>query len=182
MTRTLKPLLLLVGCFACGVLSAAEEGFSSLEEQMTGKEFSEAGLDRLSQAELDALNGWIRRHSLATLATPASASASASASGSASTAAAAAAVEDSAEDRRGFKDFEGDRTPITSRIVGNFSGWDGQTVFELENGMIWAQSDKDKFYVKELENPVAVIEPGLFGSWKLHIEGHDSECRVERLE
>jgi hypothetical protein len=180
MTRTLKPLLLLVGCFACGVLSAAEEGFSSLEEQMTGKEFSEAGLDRLSQAELDALNGWIRRHSLATLATPASASASAS--GSASTAAAAAAVEDSAEDRRGFKDFEGDRTPITSRIVGNFSGWDGQTVFELENGMIWAQSDKDKFYVKELENPVAVIEPGLFGSWKLHIEGHDSECRVERLE
>jgi hypothetical protein len=178
MTRTLKPLLLLVGCFACGVLSAAEEGFSSLEEQMTGKEFSEAGLDRLSQAELDALNGWIRRHSLATLATPASASAS----GSASTAAAAAAVEDSAEDRRGFKDFEGDRTPITSRIVGNFSGWDGQTVFELENGMIWAQSDKDKFYVKELENPVAVIEPGLFGSWKLHIEGHDSECRVERLE
>jgi hypothetical protein len=176
MTRTLKPLLLLVGCFACGVLSAAEEGFSSLEEQMTGKEFSEAGLDRLSQAELDALNGWIRRHSLATLATPASASAS----GSASTA--AAAVEDSAEDRRGFKDFEGDRTPITSRIVGNFSGWDGQTVFELENGMIWAQSDKDKFYVKELENPVAVIEPGLFGSWKLHIEGHDSECRVERLE
>jgi hypothetical protein len=180
MTRTLKPLLLLVGCFACGVLSAAEEGFSSLEEQMTGKEFSEAGLDRLSQAELDALNGWIRRHSLATLATPASASASASASGSASTA--AAAVEDSAEDRRGFKDFEGDRTPITSRIVGNFSGWDGQTVFQLENGMIWAQSDKDKFYVKELENPVAVIEPGLFGSWKLHIEGHDSECRVERLE
>jgi hypothetical protein len=176
MTRTLKPLLLLVGCFACGVLSAAEEGFSSLEEQMTGKEFSEAGLDRLSQAELDALNGWIRRHSLATLATPASASAS----GSASTA--AAAVEDSAEDRRGFKDFEGDRTPITSRIVGNFSGWDGQTVFQLENGMIWAQSDKDKFYVKELENPVAVIEPGLFGSWKLHIEGHDSECRVERLE
>jgi hypothetical protein len=170
MTRTLKPLLLLVGCFACGVLSAAEEGFSSLEEQMTGKEFSEAGLDRLSQAELDALNGWIRRHSLATLATPASAST------------AAAAVEDSAVDRRGFKDFEGDRTSITSRIVGNFSGWDGQTVFELENGMIWAQSDKDKFYVKELENPVAVIEPGLFGSWKLHIEGHDSECRVERLE
>jgi hypothetical protein len=182
MTRTLKPLLLLVGCFACGVLSAAEEGFSSLEEQMTGKEFSEAGLDRLSQAELDALNGWIRRHSLGTLATPASVSGAASTAASGSVSTAAAAVEDSAEDRRGFKDFEGDRTPITSRIVGSFSGWDGQTVFELENGMIWAQSDKDKFYVKELENPVAVIEPGLFGSWKLHIEGHDSECRVERLE
>lgn len=170
MTRILKPFLLLAGCLAIAVASAAEEGFSSLEEQMTGKEFAEAGLDKLTQTELDALNGWIRRHSLATLA---------AAPGSAAT---AAATQSPAEDRRGFKDFDGDRSPITSRIVGKFSGWDGQTVFRLENGMIWAQSDKDKFYVKELENPVAIIEPGLFGSWKLHIEGHDSECRVERIQ
>lgn len=169
MTRILKPLLLLAGYLAITVASAAEEGFSSLEEQMTGKEFAEAGLDKLTQAELDALNGWIRRHSLATLA-------------AADSAAPAVAARSPAEDRRGFKDFEGERTPISSPIVGKFSGWDGQTVFKLENGMIWAQSDKDKFYVKELENPVAIIEPGLFGRWKLHIEGHDSECRVERIE
>jgi hypothetical protein len=47
----------------------AAEGFSSLEEQMTGKEFSAAGLDKLSQSELDSLNAWIHAHSLATLAT-----------------------------------------------------------------------------------------------------------------
>jgi len=170
MTRILKPLLLLAGCLAITVASAAEEGFSSLEEQMTGKEFAEAGLDKLTQAELDALNGWIRRHSLASLAA------------AAGSAAPVAATLVPAEDRRGFKDFDGERTPITSRVVGKFSGWDGQTVFKLENGMIWAQSDKDKFYVKELENPVAIIEPGMFGSWKLHIEGHDSECRVERIQ
>jgi hypothetical protein len=161
----------LAGCLAVGVASAAEQGFSSLEEQMTGKEFTEAGLDKLTQPELDALNGWIRRNSLATLAAPVN-------SGTTVATVAAAPVED----RRGYADYDGERTPITSRIVGKFSGWDGQTVFKLENGMIWAQSDKDKFYVKELENPVAIIEPGLFGSWKLHIEGHDSECRVERIE
>ena len=145
----------------------AAEGFSSLEEQMTGAEFSGAGLDKLTPQELEALNAWIRRRSLATL--------------SAAPAPAAAATT---SDRRGFKDYDDDeeRSTITSRIVGRFSGWDGQTVFKLENGMIWEQVDKDKFYVKEIQNPVANIEPGMFGRWHLSIEGHDSECRVERIQ
>lgn len=148
----------------------AAEGFSSLEEQMTGTEFSGAGLDKLTPQELEALNAWIRRRSLATLDV-----------------APAAAVADSAAaatgDRRGFKDDDDEkRSTITSRIIGRFSGWDGQTVFKLENGMIWEQVDKDKFYVKEIQNPVANIEPGMFGRWHLSIEGHDSECRVERIQ
>ena len=75
-----------------------------------------------------------------------------------------------------------DRTPIESRIVGKFNGWDGQTVFKLENGMIWVQADKDKFWVKETENPRVVIEPGMFGTWRLSIEGHNSECKVKRIQ
>ena len=121
----------------------ADEGFSSLEEQMTGTEFSSAGLDKLTPQELEALNGWIRRRSLATLdLAPAAAAADS----------AAAATGD----RRGFKDDDDEkRSTITSRIIGRFDGWDGQTVFKLENGMIWEQADKDKFYVKEIQNPVA---------------------------
>lgn len=146
----------------------AAEGFSTLEEQMSGKEFSAAGLDKLTEQELSALNAWIRARSLATL-------------GAAPAVAASAAV--AAEDRRGFKDADDDeRTTISSRIVGRFSGWDGQTVFKLENGMIWAQADKDKFYVKEMESPLAIIEPGMFGRWHLSVEGIDSECRVERIQ
>lgn len=171
MTRTLLPILFLAGTIAFAPGLNADNGFSSLEEQMTGKEFTEAGLDKLSRAELDTLNAWIRRHSLATLEAPAAS-------------AATAAVSETQEDRRGFKSEreKEDRTPITSRIVGRFSGWDGQTVFKLENGMIWAQADKDKFWVKEVENPVAVIEPGMFGTWRLHIEGYNSECRVKRIQ
>lgn len=147
----------------------AAEGFSSLEEQMTGKEFSAAGLDKLSEQELSALNSWIRARSLATL--------------DAAPSAVASAAVVSPEDRRGFKDEDDDeRTTINSRILGRFSGWDGQTVFKLENGMIWVQADKDKFYVKEKENPVAIIEPGMFGRWHLTVEGIDSECRVERIQ
>ena len=173
MKRRLTALLFLTALLAGGPL-LAEEGFSSLEEQMTGKEFIEAGLDKLSKAELDALNGWIRRHSLATLDAPAAATAGAAATTAAAT----------TEDRRGFKSEkeEEDRSTITSRIVGRFSGWDGQTVFKLENGMIWAQADNDKFWVKEVENPVAIIEPGMFGTWRLQIEGYNSKCRVKRIQ
>jgi hypothetical protein len=170
MNRFLVALIVL----ASTVSVFAAEGFSTLEEQMSGKEFSAAGLDKLTEQELDALNEWIRRHSLATLATPARES------GSTTT----AVVSDaSSKDTRGFKGSEQERTSVTSRILGNFRGWDGQTVFRLENGMIWAQDDKDKFYLpNETDNAVAVIEPGMFGRWHLHIEGHDSECRVKRIQ
>lgn len=164
-----KFLLALLTFSLCAAL-IADEGFSSLEEQMTGTEFSGAGLDKLTPQELKALNAWIRRRSLATL----------------DIAPAAAAVDSAAAatgDRRGFKDDDDEkRSTITSRIIGRFNGWDGQTVFKLENGMIWEQADKDKFYVKEIQNPVANIEPGMFGRWHLSIEGHDSECRVERIQ
>jgi hypothetical protein len=154
-----------------GAALLAAEGFSTLEEQMTGKEFSAAGLDKLTPQELTALNAWIRARSLATLS-PAPAAA-----------AATSVATEASGDRRGFKDEgDDDRTTITSRIVGRFSGWDGQTVFKLENGMIWVQADKDKYYVKDVENPTVSIEPGMFGRWHLSVEGIDSECRVKRIQ
>lgn len=175
MNKFLTVLLLFSFCLAAGMAPkpalGAGEGFSSLEEQMTGQEFEAAGLEKLSPQELESLNGWIRRHSLATLDGP--------------TAGAATVGADSqSEDRRGFKATKGekDRTPITSRIVGRFSGWDGQTVFKLENGMIWTQADKEKFYTEEVENPVVVIEPGMFGTWRLSMEGFNSNCRVKRIQ
>ncbi len=166
----MNRLLFVPLCLVVSLSLMAAEGFSSLEEQMSGKEFTTAGLDKLSQAELDALNNWIRRHSVATLESPRAGTASAE----------TAAV---AQDRRGMKsEKEEERTTITSRIVGNFSGWDGQTVFKLENGMIWLQADKDKFYTEELENPVVLIKPGMFGTWKLYIEDFGSHCKVKRIQ
>lgn len=163
--------ILIVLLFLSVTLSVvAAGGFSSLEEQMTGKEFSAAGLDKLSQQELVVLNDWLRGHSVATLETKT----------------VSAEVADSAEDQPELKskdeDKDEDRTTITSKLVGTFDGWDGQSVFELENGQIWAQASKAKWNIKEVENPVAVIEPGMFGIWRLHIEGFDKDCRVKRIQ
>lgn len=159
-----RTLIALLACCLALPLSAAD-GFSSLEEQMTGAEFAEAGLEKLTPAELAALNRWIRGHSLGTLDTPV----------------AAAADPTAGQDRRGFDD-EDDDSPITSQLVGKFSGWDGQTVFKLANGMIWIQADKDKHYVKEVSNPTVVIEKGFLTSWRLRVEGDDEDCKVRRIQ
>ena len=144
----------------------AAEGFSSLEEQMTGKEFAAAGLEKLSPQELVALNSWIRQHSLATLAT---------------TAPMHGSEEAAAPDKEKKKDG-GDRSTVTSKMVGTFSGWDGQTLFKLENGQIWAQKGKKKFHSEDIDNPVVTVEPTMFGGWRLHVEGVDKECKVVRIQ
>ncbi len=162
-----KLLLLLVLIFAVTSPVFGQQAFSSLEEQMTGAEYKATGVDKLTPQELVALNNWIRAHSVATLDAPTTAGATGSG------------------DSRGFdsqKTSDMDKTTITSKLVGKFSGWDGQTTFKLENGMIWQQADKDKFYIKEIENPVVIIEPGAFGTWKLSIEGYSSKCKVERIQ
>lgn len=171
----MKKLLFVFLILLYSVPLLAAEGFSSLEEQMTGREFTAAGLDKLTAQELEALNQWIQSRSLATLAGPAAPAAAA---------AAATAAPETTADQRGLRKEkeEEDRSTITSRIVGKFSGWDGESVFKLENGMIWEQADNDKFFIREVENPVAIIEPGIFGTWRLHIEGFNSECRVKRIQ
>ncbi len=151
----------------------AAEGFASLEEQMSGKEFTATGLSKLTPGELEALNNWIRNHSVATLDKPKSGSY------------AVTADADANVDDRGFKnkkDSKEDRSPITTRIKGSFTGWDGHTVFALENGMIWEQADKENFYIKEVQNPEITIKPGMFGTWRLSMAGHNSACRVERIQ
>ena len=162
-----SKLLLTILTLVISTSAFAQQGFSSLEEQMKGKEFEEAGLNKLTAQELAALNQWIRSHSLATLET-------------------GRGGNTSATDSRGFESSENikdmPRTTINSRLVGTFTGWDGQTTFKLENGMVWQQADKDKFYVKAVENPMVTIKPAFMKKWKLSVEGFDSKCKVKRLE
>lgn len=141
----------------------AQDSFSSLEEQMTGKEFTAAGLDKLSGAELAALNDWLRAHSVGTLTVS----------------------RRPQQDMRGFENnvLESvDDSDIVSRLVGPFDGWDGNTVFTLENGQIWKQADSSTLNVPEIENPQVRIEQGVFNAWKLSVEGYGKRVRVERIQ
>jgi len=146
----------------------AQRSFSTLEERMTAREFRDAGLDKLSDEELASLNRWIRQRSLA--------------EGEAiAPAANAARPSQVTEDRRGFTE-RGSDEPIRSRIEGTFEGWDGDTVFVLENGMVWQQSESGTFRPRTMEDPEVEIKQGFLGSvWYLKVEGYNTQVKVRRL-
>lgn len=165
-SKSLLVLLLLACCPSSWAQSDPQ--FSSLEERMTGREFNQTGLHKLNRDELAALNRWIRERSLAENE----------------------AASQGSDNRSGLPDRPGElpeiermaREKFQARIVGEFSGWTGDTEFELENGMVWRQDERDTFYIPPVENPTVTITPGLLGSWRLSVEGYNKAVRVERIE
>lgn len=157
---------------AASSAAIAERPFSSLEERMTGQEFVETGLIKLDDDELAALNRWIRQRSLAEGEID---------RGRADGRPETARPADAAVDRRGFETRQ-DRSPIRSRMVGEFRQLAGDTVFELENGMVWRQTDGRRFdFPSTLENPEVEIKPGALGSWNLIVAGFNRRVGVERV-
>ena len=68
---------------------------------------------------------------------------------------------------------------ITSRIIGEFKGWNGETVFELENGQVWQQSSNGLLIVR-LTNPRVTIKKARF-SYKLSVEGYNASVNVRKI-
>ena len=171
---TLKASVLVSACALALIvpLVVLANNFSTLEERMTGREFRDAGLHKLTEEELAYLNRWIQVRSLAEGEMPSWAEGGVPMAGD--------GAPTAAVDRRGLSG--GDRSEINSRLKGNFNGWRGGQVFELENGMVWEQSEPGVFSVPEMENPDIRIRPGMFGSWYLQVGGYNSRVRVRRVE
>ena len=174
--KSRSSLFVLATGLALTVSFAAANTFSTLEERMTGREFRDAGLHKLSDEELAFLNRWIQLRSLAEGEVPDWAGDRPAARPGDPAAAAAAP----AGDRRGFSD--GERSEINSRLRGSFSGWRGDAVFELENGMVWEQAEPGVFAIPTLENPEVRIRPGMFGAWHLQVGGYNTRVRVRRVQ
>jgi len=139
--------------------AAAAAEFSSLEERMSQAQFHAAGLDKLSPEELRTLNEWLKSHTggtTMTLVTPSGAPV--------------------------FYPKDSDREIVESRIDGQFSGWRGKTVFKLENGQEWTQTESGSFSNGKYDHPKVRVKPMLLGSWLLSIEACGCSVRVERTK
>lgn len=86
---------------------------------MSPTEFDSAGLDKLSAEELAALDAWLLRY----------------------TAGEAEMLQRSNEQVR----EAADEVRIISRLQPPFEGWDGDTVFRLENGQVWKQRQPGRY-------------------------------------
>ena len=157
-TKLMRPisgfvLLLLVAATAVG----AQPSSSTLEERMSQTEFRDAGLDKLSPAELAHLNGWLQAHGEGKVKYV-------SASG--------APV---------FYPDTSARDTVEDHIAGTFLGWRGRTVFKLDNGQQWRQAESGIYDAGTFTHPKVKIKPMLLGSWLMYVDGCGCSVRVDRI-
>ena len=117
--------------------------FPGIESLMNADEFNDAGLGKLSEGEIRALNAWLVRY----------------------TAGDAEVLQQSnTEVREAQKDHE-----IKTRISGNFTGWSGETIFRFENGQVWRQRLDGKYRYQGPANPEVIIVKNWFGFYRMTV-------------
>jgi hypothetical protein len=74
--------------------------------------------------------------------------------------------------------------PLESRLVGDFGGWSGHSVFTLEDGTQWVQQNKTESYLYSptLHSPKVKISPAAINGFWMEIAGVNRNVRVIPLQ
>lgn len=182
MRSCLKPIAPILALLAACSLFAEQA-----TDRMSDQQFKSAGLDKLSPEELASLNETLAAlYGSAPVAQvrPASSPAAAPQPAPVPTVTASPARAPVSESDMGSEQLN--REPqgpkeITSRLVGQFDGWDGHTIFRLENGQVWQQRIEKTVSYKPAENPVVTVVRS-FGGYRLKVEGYNQSCPVKRIK
>ena len=144
----------------------------SLEETMRPEEFKAAGLDKLSEDELQHLDAYLQgyRESAKKKATE-QAQAQAQDEIKKANEKADQAQKATEEAKRDAASARTKLDSLVSRVDGSIEGIKGHTVIRLEDGTVWKQSNvDDHFRASITDHPAAVVLHTTFG-YKMRIEG-----------
>jgi hypothetical protein len=78
--------------------------------------------------------------------------------------------------RRGVSDCS---PAIESTISGEFSGWDGETIFKLDDGQIWEQAEYSYMYSYQYRPDVTIYETA--SGCRMKVEDEDETIIVKKL-
>lgn len=194
-----------LGAFGLSIATtyAADDGFS---KALPAEDFKAAGLSKLSSDELRQLDALVRDYKSGALAAAQREAADArakalqaEADARAATAKAqqaekdaqarAAAAETSSQpgllERAKVLLKPGTRieyTVLETKLANDFTGWERNTVFTLENGQRWRVQDGTSYVGSTVRAPKAKIVPGVLGSFWLEIEGVSTRVKVKQVE
>jgi hypothetical protein len=155
MYRVLAFSVLLSSCLALPAIAGeAGQGWQGIKKMMSAKEFKAAGLDRLTPAEIEALDDWMLRF---------------------------LAHESQQVVRTDEKVQALQNAPVRRRINGTFKGWSGDTTFVLDNGEVWRQRLPGRYAVT-LENPEVEISKNLLGFYELKVVATGRRVGVKRVK
>ena len=141
---------------------------ADLQQQMSPEQFRAAGLDKLSPAELAALNAWLQgrvEQSISQVREQ--------------------ALEEGRQEvivrHRGFLSFGSDE-PIVAVLPGRFSGFARGRQYLLDNGQVWEQTDDARLSGASGNDRQVRISPGLMGAWYLQVDGINTRAKVRRVK
>jgi hypothetical protein len=144
----------------------------AIKELMSDAELVATGVGTLSAVQQEALSAWLIKFQLDATRprqTPAIA---------AEPEQAQPAVEPADKDEDWRRRDE--KIDFVSRIVGDFSGWDGNTQFNLENHQVWVQRRPSRWKI-ELQTPEVRIYQTLLGAFEMEVIETGRSIGVRRV-
>ncbi|MCR9258188.1 MAG: hypothetical protein NXH95_00560 [Pseudomonadaceae bacterium] len=162
-------LLFVTLSFALGAGSAS----AKLQDDMDEAEFRAAGLHKLSTAELAALNRWLNKAPQEPKAAPRAAQAPATQ--------AAPEVTEFGQEQLEVPVAAEVPIAIRAHIKGEFRGWDGKSIFRLDNGQVWQQRVGSRYRGPKMTDPEVEITKGRFGYY-LKVLSSNRSVGVKRIQ
>ena len=139
-------------CFAQAVVQVPTH-MPGIRDLMSAKDLARTGLDRLSDAEVAALDDWLMRYTMHLTTT----------------------ALNFATGLPGNAD-----SAVETRISGDFEGWQGGTTWLMDNGQVWQQTSQGQHYYYASRPKVVIYRVST--GWKMKVEGDNEEVPVKRVK
>jgi|NGEPerStandDraft_6_1074524.scaffolds.fasta_scaffold14705_2 hypothetical protein len=185
-------------CFLAGLVflalagsgRAGEEKFS---QSIKADDFSAAGLNHLSPAELSRLDALVAAYKNGVIADARRSADEALSAKRAAEAEAKAAKAEVAESKKSSQGFLAkakvmvvpgtkiEYAMVKSTIPGKFRGWENHTVFVLANGQRWQVVNGDRYFTPTKENIEVEITPSVLGGYWMNFPVLGTQVRVKLL-
>jgi hypothetical protein len=168
----MRRFLILIGCFTLmGIclasirLAVAQTGNLDLkiEDVMTPQELKDTAFSGLTAPQRAAVNIWLNRYTETVIKL------------------AAGAKAEGPKSPRARTSGSSDCAPaVESTIKGDFEGWDGETIFKLDNGQIWEQAEYDYMYSYSYRPDVTIYETK--SGCRMKVEDEDETIVIKRIQ
>lgn len=133
----------------------ADAPFPGIKALMTPQEYRAAGLDKLTDAEREALDGFLIRYTAED---------------------SQVLLKTNEEVKQAVQEQE-----IFSVILQPFKGWSGNTVFHLQNGQVWQQRAGGNYAYRGV-SPEVKIDRNFMGFYRMELVENGKAVLVKRLE
>jgi hypothetical protein len=157
MRRTSLALCVVGFLFPC--VAVAQNSPLNIEQLMTAQELQETGVSKLSLQQKEALNRWLVGYTLRIISV----------------------AQKTAVNSPPTTATKSTCIPaIESTISGDFEGWSGETIFKLENGQIWEQSEYDYTYSYAYRPDVTIYQTS--SGCRMKVEDEEETILVKRIK